>query len=84
MFYMLSNIIVIPSKKLLIVAGNVIDHAGKNTDGFKHLHLENGYDCRNSEGIRLLDLCIADNLGVSNPFFKKKKNSLRKHGIIFW
>ena len=75
MFYMLSNIIVIPSKKLLIVAGNVIDHAGKNTDGF---------DCRNSEGIRLLDLCIADNLGVSNPFFKKKKNSLRKHGIIFW
>lgn len=73
MFHMLSNIIVIPSKKLLIVAGNLIDHAGKNTDGFEHLHLENGYDRRNSEGIRLLDLCIADNLGVSNPFFKKKK-----------
>ena len=41
MFYMLSNIIVVPSK-LLIVAGDLNGHAGTATNGFEHLHLENG------------------------------------------
>ena len=71
--YLLSNIIVVPTKKLLIVSGDLNGHAGKETGGFENLHLENGYDCRNSEGIRLLGFCIANNLGVPNPLFKKKK-----------
>ena len=43
---------------------------------FHNYHGGKGYGTRNHEGLRIVDLCIATDLAVSNTFFDKNQNKL--------
>ena len=73
---LIGSISTISPEDVLIVCGDLNGHIGKDSDGFKNIQGEYGYDRRNGEGTRILDMCPATKLVVANYFFKKNINKL--------
>ena len=61
---------------MLIVCGDLNGHVGKTSDGFEGIHGGKGFGVRNSEGTRILELCAAADLVVTNTLFTKPDNHL--------
>ena len=59
---------VAPSETL-VIAGDFNDHTGQHSQGFSWHHGWYGYGTQNQEGMRILDLCAATDLAVTNTFF---------------
>ena len=49
---------------------------GESSGGFEDTHGGHGYGIRNSDGVRMLDFCVANRLAIANTFFKKKHSRL--------
>ena len=50
----------------LLVCGDFNGHVGKARKGFNGIHGGHGFGSRNADGTRILDLCTAENLGITN------------------
>ena len=61
---------------MLLLGGDLNGHVGEQSDGFEGIHGGHGYGDRNSDGIRILDFCVANQLAVLNTFYKKNPNRL--------
>ena len=66
---------VAPSETLVIV-GDFNGHVGQHSQGFSWHHGRYGYGIQNQEGIRILNLCVATDLAVTNTFFRKRSSQL--------
>ena len=66
----------IPGNEVLIPYGDFNGHIGKAAAGFEEVHGGYGYGLRNPEGDRILEFAMANNLVVSNSWFKKPDNHL--------
>ena len=75
-FNLLGNIAAVPSEEMLIVCGDLNGHVGKTSDGFEGIHGGQGFGVRNSEGTRILELCAAADLVITNTLFTKPNNHL--------
>ena len=75
-FNLLSSISAVPSGELLIVCGDLNGHVGKTSDGFEGTHGGHGYGVRNPEGSRILELCSAADLVITNTHFTKPDSQL--------
>ena len=64
-----------PSETLVITV-DFNGHAGQHSQGFSRHHGGYGYGTRNQEGLRVLDLCAATDLAVTNTFFRKRNSHL--------
>ena len=60
----------------LVIAGNFNVHVGQDSQGFSWHHGGYGYGTRNQEGTRILDLCAATDLTVTNAFIRKRNSQL--------
>ena len=61
---------------MLIVCGDLNGHVGKTSDGFEGIHGGRGFGVCNPEGTRILDLCAAAGLVVTNTHFTKLDSRL--------
>ena len=66
----------VPDDEMLLVGGDFNGHVGERSPGFEGIHGGYGYGTHNPDGVRLLDFCVANNLAVTNTFFKKQSNRL--------
>ena len=66
----------VPEDEMLLLGGDFNGHVGEQSDGFEGIHGGHGYGDRNSDGIRILDFCVANQLAVLNTFYKKNPNRL--------
>ena len=73
---LLGNLTAVPDNEFLLVCGDFNGHVGQDSNGFDGVHGNLGYGSRNAEGIRLLDLCVALDLAITNTFFTKSQNKL--------
>ena len=73
---LMNEIVKVPDSEILVVAGDLNGHVGKHTDGFDNIHGGNGFGDRNSDGTRILDMCTATNLAITNTFFKNSDSKL--------
>ena len=64
-------ILAIPSTEYLVVGGDFNGHVGRKATGFNGIHGGHGYGTLNDDGNRILDLCAATSLSITNTFFKK-------------
>ena len=58
------------------VCGDFNGHVGKSPESFNVVHGGYGFGSRNGDGIRILDLCAAANLGITNTYFMKPNSHL--------
>ena len=75
-FNLLSCISIVPAEEMLLVCGDLNGHVGKTSSGFEGLHGGHGYGVRNPEGTRILELCVAADLVITNTFFTKCDSQL--------
>ena len=61
---------------MLLVCGDLNGHVGKTSSGFEGLHGGHGYGVRNPEGTRILELCVAADLVITDTFFTKCDSQL--------
>ena len=61
---------------MLLVCGDLNGHVGKISSGFEGLHGGHGYGVRNPEGTRILELCAAADLVITDTFFTKCDSQL--------
>ena len=78
MFYsaLLSNISTVSPDQYLLVCGDFNGHVEKAPEGFNGVHGGRGFGSRNADGTRILDLCTAANLAISNTYFMKPDSHL--------
>ena len=69
-------VISIASSETLVKAGDLNGHVRHHSQGFSRHHGEYGYETRNQEGIRILDLCAANDLAFTNTLFRKRNSRL--------
>ena len=50
----------------LLVCGDFNGHVGKAPKGFNGIHGGHGFGSGNADGTRILDLCTAENLAITN------------------
>ena len=62
--------------KIHIIAGDFTGHVGEESGTLDTYHSSKGHGTRNPEGLRLLDLCSATDLAISNTFFDKNQDKL--------
>ncbi|VDO97605.1 unnamed protein product [Heligmosomoides polygyrus] len=65
----------VPSKDVIIVAGDLNDHVGATKDG-NCCHGGFGYGLRNADGERILDYAESHNLTIVNTVFRKRDSHL--------
>ena len=75
-FNLLSCISIVPAEEMLLVCGDLNGHVGKTSSGFEGLHGGLGYGVRNPEGTRILELCAAADLVITNTYFTKCDSQL--------
>ena len=75
-FNRLSCISIVPTEEMLLVCGDLNGHVGKTSSGFEGLHGGHGYGVRNPEGTRILELCAAADLVITNTYFTKCDSQL--------
>ena len=66
----------VPSSGILIPLGDWNWHVGEKAGGFEDVHSGFGYGTRNSEGERILEFAMANNLFVANTCFMKRESHL--------
>ena len=80
---LLACILSIEDSEIHIIAGDFNGHVGKESVAFDIYHGGKGYNTRNPEGLRILDMCSVTNLAVSNTFFDKKQNKyVTQHKLL--
>ena len=67
----MGKIIKVPESEILVAAGDFNGCVGKDTDGLENIHGGKGYDHQNHDGTRILDMCTATNLAITNIYFPK-------------
>ena len=67
---------VVPSSEKLFRGGDLNEHVGTTSAGFKTVHRGFGYSSRNQEGEEVLDFAVAFDLMIANTFFRKKESHL--------
>ena len=73
----LSLVAAVPDDEFLLIGGDFNGHVGESSGGFEDTHGGgHGYGIRNSDGVRMLDFCVANRLAIANTFFKKKHSRL--------
>ena len=60
----------------MLACGDFNGHVGKAPKGFNGVHGEHGFGSDNVDGIRILDLCAAANLAITNTYFMKPDSHL--------
>ena len=65
----------IPQEKV-ILAGDLNRHVGQSREGIKRWHGGWGIGEKNSDGQRILDYMISQDMVVLNTFFEKRRNQL--------
>ena len=75
-FNLLSCISVVPAEEMLLVCCDLNGHVGKDSSGLEGLHGRHGYGARNPDGTRILELCVAADLVITNTFFTKCDSQL--------
>ena len=73
---LLSNVVQVPDSETLVIAGDLNGHVGRTSEGFDGLHGEHGFGSRNADGTRILDMCVAADLAITNTFFSKSDSRL--------
>ena len=73
---LLTSIHSVDDSELHFIAGDFNGHVGKESVNFDGYHGGKGYGTRNPEGLRILDLCSATDMAVTNTFFDKNQNKL--------
>ena len=63
-------------KEVVVIAGEFHGHVGSNTENYEDQHGGNGYEVRNKERERVLEICAAMNITVGNTLFKKRASHL--------
>ena len=78
LFYnaLLSNISTVSLDEHLLVCGDFNGNVGKAPEDFNGVHGGCGFDSCNANGIRILDLCAAANLAITNTYFMKPDSHL--------
>ena len=66
----------IPEKDFLLPCGDWNGHIGRLSDGFEGVHGGYAFGSRNSEGERVLEFAVANDLVIGNSYFQKKDNHL--------
>ena len=56
--------------------GDFNEHVGKAPKGFNGVHGGHGFGLRNADETRILDLCTAANLDITNTYFMKPDTHL--------
>ena len=62
--------------KILVVAGDLNGHIGKDTNGFENVHGGKGYGHQNPDGTITLNMWTATNLAITNTYFTKPDSKL--------
>ena len=75
-FNLLGHISSVPAKETLIVCGDLNGQVGKDAVSFEGVHGGHGYGERNPEGTRILELCTAADLVLTNTHFTKKDSRI--------
>ena len=73
-FNLLNCISIVPTE--LLVCGDLNGHVGKTSSGFEGVHGGHGCGVRNPEGTRILKLCAAADLVITNTYFTKRDSQL--------
>ena len=60
----------------MLVCGDLNGRVGKTSSGFEGLHGGHDYGVRNPEGTRILELCAATDLVITNTYFAKCDSQL--------
>ena len=60
----------------MLLCGDFNGHVGKAPEGFNGVHGGCGFCSRNADGTRILDLCTAANLAITNTYFMKPDSHL--------
>ena len=60
----------------MLLAGDLNRHVGQSREGIKRWHGGWGIGEKNSEGQRILDCMILQDMVVLNTFFEKRRNQL--------
>ena len=66
----------VATSETLVIAGDFNGHVGQHTQIFSRHDGGYVYGARNQEGMRILDLCAATALAVTNTFFRKRNSQL--------
>ena len=66
----------VPESEVVIVAGDLNGHVGRERQGFEDVLGEFGIGQRNAEGEEILQLCQQNNMKIVNTWFKKKEEHL--------
>ena len=66
----------VPSSEIFIPLGDWNGHVGEKADGFEDVHGGFGYGTRNSEGERILEFAMTNNLFLANTCFMKRDSHL--------
>ena len=69
----------VDEKDILVVAGDLNDHARKTSGGFEGVHGGNDYGDRNRERERILEFGFAMDMLVANTIFLRKENATLLH-----
>lgn len=72
----MGKIIKVPKPEILVVAGDFNGYIGKDTGSFENIYGGKGYDHRNSNSTRILDMYTATNLAINNAHFSKADSKL--------
>ena len=75
-FNLLSCFSIVPTEEMLLVCGDLNGHVGKTSGSFEDLHGGYGYGVRNPEGTRILEVCAAADLVITNTYFTKCDSQL--------
>ena len=75
-FNLLGCISIVSAEEMLLVCGDLNGHVGKTSSGFEDLHGGHGYGVKNPEVTRILELCVAADLVITNTFFAKRDSQL--------
>ena len=73
---LLGTVSKVPECEFLVIGSDLNGHVGESGSDYAGFHGGCGYGQRNNEGLRILDMCAAGNLAISNTFFKKPSNKL--------
>ena len=60
----------------LVITGDLNSHVGQHSQGFSRHDDGYGYGTENQEEMKILDLCAATDLAVTNTFFRKRTSQL--------
>ena len=66
-----SQISTLSPDEYLLVCGDFNGHVGKAPECFNGVHSRHGFGSHNADGIRILALCAATNLAITNTYFMK-------------